>query len=38
MQAEDAGISYIAQAPESETSKAIMAIVDRIDSSLASSR
>jgi Mrp family chromosome partitioning ATPase len=38
MQAEDAGVSYIAQAPESETSKAIMAIVDRIDSSLASSR
>lgn len=38
MQAEDAGISYIAQAPESETSKAIMAIVDRIESSLASSR
>jgi Mrp family chromosome partitioning ATPase len=38
MQAEDAGIFYIAEAPESETSKAIMAIVELIDSSLSSSR
>jgi Mrp family chromosome partitioning ATPase len=38
MQAEDAGISYVKQAPESATSKAIMMIVDKIDSSLSSSR
>ncbi len=38
MQAEDKGISYVTTAPDSACSKAIIAIVDKIDNALASSK
>ncbi len=38
MQAEDKGVSYVTTAPDSACSKAISAIVDKIDNTLASSK